>query len=127
MTVNFNPLKLLAALVTMLLLAAAPLQLVHAGAGLGQAKVSHGKSTGGTLRDTPDEEQQPTDDATQAQDEEGGDPSAEAPTGLEPEEASDEAADAVDYSEETAEESEHSTDDGEDSADENHDSEGEDE
>lgn len=34
MNVDFKPLKLLAALVTMLLLAAAPLQLVHAGAGL---------------------------------------------------------------------------------------------
>jgi hypothetical protein len=126
MNVNFNPLKLLAALATMLLLAAAPLQLVHA-VGLGQGKVSHGKSTGGTLRDTPDEEQQPTDDATQAQDEEGGDPSAETPTGLEPEEASDEAADTADYSEESAEESEHSTDDGEDSAEEDQDFEGEDE
>lgn len=127
MNVDFSPLKLPAALVTMLLLAAAPLQQVHATGWLGESKVSHGKSTGGTLRDTPDEEQQPTDDATQAQDEEGGDPATEAPTGLEPEEASDEAADTADYSEETAEDSEHSTDDGEDSADENHDSEGEDE
>ena len=70
---HVNPLKPLAALCLLLLLAATPLQQAH---GLGEAKVSSASGEGGTLRDEPDEEGQAAEDAPQNQDD-GGDASAE--------------------------------------------------
>ena len=108
MHTHVNPLKPLAALSLLLLLAAAPLQQAH---GLGEGKVSGAPAGGGTLRDESDEDGQAAEDAPQNQDDAGGDPSAEAPDEAEPEAASDESSEATDESEESADQSEDSTDD----------------
>jgi hypothetical protein len=116
-----NPLKPMSALSLSLLLAAAPLQPAH-GASLGEVNVrSEAGSAGGTLRGAPDEEGQPAEDAPQAQDDAGDDPSAESPEEAEPEAAGDETGEPADDSEGSADESEDSTDDSEGSADESED------
>lgn len=93
MQTHVNPLKTLAAL-SLLLLAAAPLQQAH-GAHLGVLKVTSIENKGGTLRDTPD------DDAEQAQDDPDGDPSAAAPDESEPAAANDESSEPADDSEDS--------------------------
>lgn len=108
MHIHVNPLKPLAALSLFLLLAAAPLQQAQGRAGLGQAKLSGANSQGGTLRDAPDEEGQPAEDAPQNQDDASGDLTAETPVEAEPEAASDEASEPADESADSADDSEDS-------------------
>jgi hypothetical protein len=97
MQTHVNPLKPLAALSLLLLLAAALLQPAH-GAILGEGKVTSIENEGGTLRETPGE------DAPQAQDDADGDSSAEAPDAAEPEAASDETSEPADDSEDSYDE-----------------------
>jgi hypothetical protein len=118
MQIHVNPLKPLAALSLFLLLAAAPLQQATGKAGLGQAVIQGGNSQGGTLRDAPDEEGQPAEDAPQNQDDASGDPTAETPVEAEPEaageEASEPAEESGDSDEEVADEDESEDSDDED-------------
>ncbi len=112
MQIQVNPLKPLAAVSLFLLLAAAPLQQATGKAGLGQAVIQGANSQGGTLRDAPDEEGQPAEDAPQNQEDASGDPTAEAPVEAEPEAASDEASEPADESADSADNSEDSAEEG---------------
>lgn len=107
MHIHVNPLKPLAALSLFLLLAAAPLQQAQ-GVGLGEVATKGANSQGGTLRDAPDEEGQPAEDAPQNQDDASGGPTAQAPVEAEPEAASDEASEPADESADSADDSEDS-------------------
>ncbi len=105
MQTHVNPLKALAALTLLLLMAAALLQPAHA-AILGEVKVTSIENEGGTLRETPGEE------APQAQDDADSDSPAEAPDAAEPEAASDETTEPADDSEDSDGEDSNLSEDG---------------